>query len=505
MKLLDYRKLKNQLIAAMILGLGCSLALLMIMLGTAPTQAFSWFDSEKEPAVAEASISDDTPLTIGLFRKLSAQESPTVVNIRTTKTMKRTIMRREPTPMDDFFGDDFWRRFFGVPEAMKMQSLGSGVIIDDEGYILTNNHVVEGMDDITVSTHDGSEYEAEIIGTDKISDLALIRAKSMKDFKVARIGDSDLLAVGDWVMAIGNPFGYGHTLTVGIVSALGRTLSGGDRDYSDLIQTDASINPGNSGGPLFNIQGELVGIATAIAARVEQSAGIGFAIPINLAHQLVPQLKEKGSVTRGWLGVYIQEITKSLAESLGLGSTKGAMVSSVEQGSPAEEAGIQREDVIVKVDGTPIDSTRSLQRVVAFTEVGKRVAVEVIRNGKRKTLEVTIGKRLDSADESEVPAATEDEELKLGITVQNINSEISKLYGLSTGEGVVIVEVESGSVADDAGLRQGDIILEINREKIQTVTQVRKILNALNDGDSLVLYIRRGKASLYIAIKMEPQ
>ncbi|MBN2054690.1 trypsin-like peptidase domain-containing protein [bacterium] len=401
-----------------------SLAVLMLLV---PGVSAGWFGSgDEEQPVVEAiqPIDDDTPITLGLFRKLAAARSPSVVNIRTSKTV-RVQQRRLQDPFEDFFGRDFWRRFYGVPEEWRVQSLGSGVIIDKEGFILTNYHVIKGMDDITVSVQDGSEYEAKVVGTDPFTDLALLKAEKLDHVDPAVIGDSDTLQVGDWVMAIGNPFGYGHTVTVGVVSALGRVLQGDGREYSDLIQTDASINPGNSGGPLFDSVGRLVGITTAIAARVEQSAGIGFAIPVNLAHELLPQLKKTGRVVRGWLGVYIQELTRELAESMDIENGAGVLVNKVTEGSPADKAGLRRGDVIVKVAGRDTATPRVLSRIVAALPVEEIVEIEIIRNGHHKTVDVTIGKR-PPEEEMQASGEMDDETFTgMGMTLQTVTPLIA--------------------------------------------------------------------------------
>jgi serine protease Do len=304
-----------------------------------------------------------------LFVEIAKRDTPAVVNISTTQFIKQrrpSSRRRQPPPFDDFFGrDDFWERFFGeVPERdLKQQNLGSGFIVDKEGYILTNNHVVGKADDIKVTLADGRSYQAELKGTDPKTDIALIKIDAENDLPVAALGDSDALEVGEWVMAIGNPFGLKHTVTVGVVSAKGRTIGAGP--YDDFIQTDASINPGNSGGPLINMKGEVVGINTAIIGQ-----GIGFAIPVNMARNIMDQLKEKGSVTRGWLGVQIQAVTPELAESLALAEARGALIAGVFKGDPADAAGIEVGDVVVEFDGAPVESDRDLVARVGNASVG---------------------------------------------------------------------------------------------------------------------------------------
>ena len=337
-------------------------------------------------------------MTLPSFTELAKKLTPVAVNISTTKIFKgKKSMRQfeppgggrgdsgEADPYRDFFGDDFFRRFFGdMPQRdYKQQSLGSGFIIDKEGYILTNNHVVAGADAIKVKLASEKEYDAKIIGRDEKTDIALIKiTKAPNDLPVAVLGDSDRLEVGEWVMAIGNPFGLQETVTVGVVSAKSRTIGAGA--YDDFIQTDASINPGNSGGPLFNLNGEVVGINTAIFSPSGGNIGIGFASPINMAKKIVKQLKEKGKVTRGWLGVIVQEVTPDLAKSFGLKEGKGALVADVEKGAPADVAGIKQGDVIVSFDGKTIAKMADLPLMVAETAVGKEVTITILREGSEK-------------------------------------------------------------------------------------------------------------------------
>jgi serine protease Do len=427
-----------------------------------------------------------------------------VVNISTTKIRKSRrpfSRRRQPSPFDEFFGqDDIWERFFGeVPEQeQKQQSLGSGFIVDKEGYILTNNHVVAKADDIKVTLSDGRSYEAAVKGTDPKTDIALIKIDAENHLPVARMGDSDALQVGEWVMAIGNPFGLNHTVTVGVVSGKGRVLGTGP--YDNFIQTDASINPGNSGGPLINMDGDVVGINTLIFASGQ---GLGFSIPINLAKGIMDQLRETGTVTRGWLGVQIQTVTPELAKSLNLPEAKGALIAGVFPGDPADKAGIKVGDVVVEFDGSPIETDRELVSIVGNTLVGKEVKVKALRNGKEVTLKVDIAKRTDD-EEASAGEGGDTEEMKpfnLGIKVQDLTEELAERFGMEDPGGILVTEVEAGGAADDAGLARGDIIVEVNREKVADIKEFRQSLGKAGKDKPLLMLVRRGKGSLFIVVK----
>ncbi|RMF84382.1 MAG: DegQ family serine endoprotease [Nitrospinota bacterium] len=434
------------------------------------------------------------------FSVLVEKLQPAVVNISTTQVVKERgrffhfpspFGERRPSPQDPF--EEFFRRFFGdIPEReFKRQSLGSGFIISPDGYIVTNNHVVENASEIKVILSNEEEYDAEVVGRDPKTDLALIKINAKNSLPVVPLGDSDKLKIGDWVIAIGNPFGLSHTVTAGIVSAKGRVIGAGP--YDDFIQTDASINPGNSGGPLFNTRGEVVGINTAIIATGQ---GIGFAIPINMAKQILPQLREKGKVTRGWLGVQIQRITPELAKSFGLESERGALVADVIEGTPAEKAGLQRGDIIIEFDHKPIKEMNDLPRIVANTPPGKRVPIKVLRRGKEKTLYATIAEM-----EEERIASRETTEESLGLTTQELTPDIAKSLGLSDDNGVVITDVEPGSPADEANLRRGDVILEINQHPIKTMEDYKRMLDQIKKGDTVLFLVRRGNNTFYTAVK----
>ena len=435
------------------------------------------------------------------FAGLAEHLDPSVVNISTTQVVKgqRRSMPRLPFPnpfgeRDPF--EEFFDRFFGgenPQREFRRRSLGSGFIINREGYIVTNNHVVENASDIKVSLADKEEYDAKVIGRDPKTDVALIKIEAKKELPAASLGDSDKLRVGEWVMAIGNPFGLGHTVTTGIVSAKGRIIGAGP--YDDFIQTDASINPGNSGGPLFNMNGEVVGINTAIIATGQ---GIGFAIPINVAKELLVPLREKGRVVRGWLGVQVQRITPELAKSFGLDRERGALVADVMPDTPAEKAGIERGDVIVEFNGRKIEEMSDLPRVVANTPPNADVPVKLLRKGQEKTVQV----KVSELKEEKVAAGGGTLEENLGMTVQELTPEIARNLGVTDSKGVVVTNVEEGSVADEAGVRRGDILLEVNQKKIQSVQDYRAAIGRVGGAESLLLLVRRGNNVLYMALKM---
>lgn len=429
------------------------------------------------------------------FADLSERLSPTVVNISTTKIMKSQRMPGGRVPFGPFGNDDFFRRFFGdVPEReYKQNSLGSGFIISPDGYIFTNNHVVEKADKIKVKLSDGREYDGEVKGKDANTDIALIKIKPSSPLTAATFGDSDQIRTGDWVFAIGNPFGLDHTVTAGIISAKGRVIGSGP--YDNFLQTDASINPGNSGGPLFNLKGEVIGINTAIVA---QGQGIGFAIPINMAKELLPDLKGKGYVTRGWLGVSAQDVTEDIAKNLQLKEPRGALVSHVFEGEPADKGDIKAGDVILDIDGKRISDTRDLVMTVAGLPVGKKVNVGIWRDGKGKTLPVVIAERKDGTGISGEDHLSE----TFGITVQEITPEMMKHFKLPAKTGVIITEVFDGGPADEAGLQPQDIILEINRQKITSLEDYAEILSRKTEDRTYLFRVKRDESFFFVSLTL---
>jgi serine protease Do len=428
------------------------------------------------------------------FSHLAEKLSPTVVNVKVTK-IEKARMGVNPFSQGPF--QEFYKRFFGDmprgPESYRSRGAGSGVIIDKNGTILTNNHVVEGAAEVTVTFADKGEHKARVIGRDPKTDLAVLKVNTRRSLAVARMGNSEQLKVGEWVMAIGNPFGLSHTVTSGIVSAKGRIIGAGP--YDDFIQTDASINPGNSGGPLFNMKGEIVGINTAI---IPNGQGIGFAIPINTAKPLIPQLISKGSVTRGYIGVSVQSITPELAQAFKLNVKKGALVGNVTPGGPADRAGVKQGDVIVRFGNENVDDSHDLASTVAGSPVGKKVNTTVLRDGKSRQIRIKVG-RLESEDEAKVSrAGPESTQGKWGMKLQDINPQIANQLGLKIRKGVIVANVQPGSAAAEASIRPGDVILEVNRRRVGSVQEAVKRMS--RSKDSLLLLIHRDQTNLYIAL-----
>jgi serine protease Do len=428
------------------------------------------------------------------FVALAKQLKPEVVNISTTQTAKEHAVP-EPFDQNDPFGE-FWKRFFGGPfprGQLKQRSLGSGFIIEADGLILTNYHVVDNANKITVRLLDGREFTGEVAGKDQKTDIALVKINA-QNLPVAPLGDSDRLEVGEWVMAIGNPFGLDYTVTSGIVSAKDRQIGAGPYDH--FIQTDASINPGNSGGPLINLRGQVVGIDSAIFSESGGNIGIGFAIPINLVKQLLPQLESTGRVTRGWLGVSIQAVTPDLAESPGLDKVQGALVSSVVRNSPADHAGIKAGDVIFGYEDKDINNANDLPFLVASTPVGKTVSLKVFRDKKETTLPVTIEKM----KEEEMITSTA-EKGDLGITVEQITPDVAENLDLQNAHGVVITAVSPNGLGDEAGLQSGDIIREINRKPIRDLSDYRKSMESAAQGKTVLFLLQRQNGMIFLALR----
>ena len=436
------------------------------------------------------------------FSELAEAARPGVVNIRTVKIIKggSPVFRHffgnphggNRNPFDEFFGPF---QGDGQQRDFKQRSLGSGFLIDDNGFIVTNNHVIEDADQIKVILADDKEFDAELVGRDPKTDLALIRIQGARNLKPLELGNSEKLKVGTWVVAIGSPFGLEQTVTAGIVSAKGRIIGSGP--YDDFIQTDASINPGNSGGPLLNMDGEVVGINTAIIASGQ---GIGFAIPINMAKGIIDQLKDKGEVTRGWLGVGIQDLTPELADYYGLKAEKGVLVTQVFEGDPADKAGIKVNDVILSVDGQKVTTGRELSAMIANTPVGNQTKVDLIRDGKTKVMTVTLAKRDD--DEKMLAAQSRDDD-ELGIEVTDLDSDIARRLGIEGKEyGVLVTDVKDDSLARDADVRPGDIIKEINRTVVKDRKVFAQLIKKNEDSDTIQLLIKRRNAG-YLVVKIE--
>lgn len=438
------------------------------------------------------------------FAPLAKQVKGAVVNISTTRTVKREPMRMPKSPFGQMDPFEEFRRFFEdeMPREEQRHSLGSGVIISKEGDILTNNHVIGDAQEIEVKLADGRKFKAAVVGKDERTDLAVIKIKAKDSLPIAALGDSDKSQQGDWAMAVGNPFGFEHTVTVGVISAKGRVIGDAKAPFAKFIQTDASINPGNSGGPLYNINGEVIGINTMIYGM---GTGIGFAIPINLAKELLPQLITKGKVTRGWLGVQIQRLTPELAESYGLNLEQGALIGSVLPGSPAQEAGIQRGDIVLEYDGKKIADPFDLSAYVAQTEIGKKMRLKILRGGKEMMLEAKVGKR-EEKEEAKAQAPLKPEQSQsdvLGLAVRSITPEEAQRLNLPAGQrGVLIEQVQPGSSAEDRDIREGDILFEVNGSAINNVADYGREVKKLKKGDLVRLLVGRGPMTIFVAFKI---
>jgi len=441
--------------------------------------------------------------TAEAFAAIVKKATPAIVFVEVEKTGEsRGISSQFQNPFG-FFNDPFFNRFFGpyslprqMPRKFHQMAQGSGFIISKDGYILTNNHVVRNTDSIRVKLADGREFKANVVGADPQTDVAVIKING-KNLPVLPLGDSDKLEVGEWVIAIGNPFGLSHTVTVGVVSAKGRSRIG-INDYEDFIQTDAAINPGNSGGPLVNIHGEAVGINTAIYSKSGGYMGIGFAIPINMAKAVKDQILKKGKVTRGWLGVVIQDIDEDLAQSFGLKNTGGALISEVSEGSPADKAGLKQGDIILRLNGKKVDNVGELRNKIALTAPGTKVTIEVLREKRHKVFNVTIGEQ--PAYRSMGMMSQHKILRKLGFVVQELTPDLAQQFGYREGQGVLVTEVEPGSPASRLGIRPGNLIEEVNRKRIHNMGEFLRTLRMSEKTKIVLLRIRDGEFSRYVAI-----
>ena len=498
-----------------------SLAMAAMLLGAVVTtnlqpQAQAAARPEAAALLPPTAATPSGPVTLDTFRSIARLQTPGVVNINTKRTVKRSS--RGGGGRDqfrDFFGDDFMDRFFGPDrggeQSQTQRSLGSGFIVDKEGYILTNRHVIEGADDISVTLSNqrpGAEpYEAKLVGKDARTDVALLKIVPKGDLTVLRLGDSEQTEPGEWVMAIGNPFGLGgNSVTVGVVSFKGRNLTLGVRGTGvDMIQTDAAINPGNSGGPLLNTRGEVIGINTMIVTGgLQQSAGVGFAVPINVAKEVLPQLREKGKVVRGWLGVQIQAVDEATARSFKMKEARGAVIAQITDGSPAEKAGLKPEDVVLSVDDVVVQDQTDLSRYVANKTPGATVRLKILRNGEEKVVPVTLGtfpeETADASDDNDEGGGT----AQLGMTLRNLTPEMAERLDLPRGvKGVVVWEVEPGTHAEDGGLRRGDLIVTVNGANVDDVSGFeREIGKAKADGVAR-LRVRRGDGYTLVTLRLD--
>ncbi|MFT7432693.1 MAG: serine protease Do [Alphaproteobacteria bacterium] len=452
-------------------------------------------------------MQDATAINHGGFADLVEKQSPAVVNVSTTtkakkktKQIQKELRQKSPFTKDPFF-DKFFNDFMGGMEGLMDEqsrqpksSLGSGVVISKDGYVVTNNHVAGSAEsEILIKFQDGTELKAKVIGKDKKNDLSLLKVEADKDLPFATLGDSDAIRVGDWTIAIGNPFGLGGTVTAGILSARSRNIQQGP--YDDFLQTDAAINPGNSGGPLFNEAGEIIGINTAILSRTGGNQGIGFAVPSNTVKHIIAQIKEHGHPVRGWLGVRIQTVTKELAEALGLTEQKGALVATVMADSPAEKGGIKEGDLILSVDGKPLKEMSDLPKLIAETPVDKKIKIKLKRGDKTKTLTVTIAK-LDEEEEAILLGEGDGlgkSDAIAGMILSELDNDAREALGVEVDtKGVVVSSVEYDRRAERSGLRSGDIILEIKKKKMMLIKDVETALNLHKEKSLLMLILRDG-------------
>ncbi len=445
------------------------------------------------------------------FADLAEELSPSVVNITTSTTIAGVTDQARPqipegSPFEDLFRDFFNNGEGGQARPRRSSALGSGFVISSDGYIVTNNHVIDKADEIVIEFFDGKELVAKLVGRDPKTDIAVLKVEASEPLPFVGFGDSDIARVGDWVMAIGNPLGQGFSVSAGIISARNRTLRSGP--YDDFIQTDAAINRGNSGGPLFNMNGEVIGVNTAIISPNGGSIGLGFSMSSRVVGRVVKQLKEYGETRRGWLGVQIQDIDSDMAEALGLDEVSGALVSGVPEG-PGADAGIQSGDVIISFDGVEVEDTRGLVTAVGNADVGKVVRVIIFRDGKTKTIKVTLGRREAAEKEKLVPVVKAPEKIKetekLGMKLLTINSESRTQLNLPEDlEGVAVLDVSETSDAFEKGLRAGDVIVEAGRTKIADVNDISEIFeNAIEAGrKSILLLVLRGDNSRFVGLSL---
>ena len=512
--LIPFSMLAIVIIAALVAYSTCSFAE-----SKNPERGSIKFGAEKKPAISKANQISEVR---SIFADIAEEVVPTVVQVIPTK-IDTVIFSNNPfyqffgSPfgLEDFFRNSPRQRRPPVEKReYRQQGLGSGVIVSKDGYILTNHHVVKGADEIEVKTSDNRSYQADVIGVDSLSDVAVLKiTDNVKDLPVAYLGDSDKLRPGDWALAIGNPFSLSSSVTMGIISALGRTAGNDANSYQNFIQTDAAINPGNSGGALVNIDGELIGINTMIYTRSGGNMGIGFAIPINMAHRIMEDLIYEGKVNRGWLGVMIQELDYNTREALGIDNkNRGVLIGDVFKDQPADKAGIKRGDIVLSINNKPVTNTNELKNVVASIRPGKKAPVEVLRNNKKITLHVILTERDDdrtnksaASDSKDSPDSKNDDISQLlGIKAGNITPELQKQLDLNKNtKGVIILEVEPGSQAQREGIAQNDIILEINRKPTPTVKDFKKLLKSIKPGDSVLFLLQREGNTFFRAFKVK--
>jgi len=491
---------------------GLTVSMVVLLMGLFSNTQFSArtpsvLSPGSECLAADAKLEETAQLFERIFNEVAEKVKPSVVHVKAVKIMKGEDFEKFHPPFggrDLPFGEEFERgprprmpREF--PKEFRQEGAGSGLIVDPKGFILTNNHVVEEADElyVTLST-EKKEFKAKVIGRDQPTDVAVIKIEA-ENLPVAILGDSDKIKTGDWAIAIGNPFGLNQTVTAGIISATGRSQMR-IAEYEDFIQTDAAINPGNSGGPLLNLRGEVIGINTAIFTRTGGYQGIGFAIPINMAKAVMKSLMETGKVTRGWLGVAIQDITPDLAKSFNLATSQGALIGDVTPNSPAERAGVQRGDVVVELEGREIRDVNHLRNTVAQTPVGKVIKVKVLRDGKPVELSVTIGEQpADFLAKGGVPQ--QEITKNFGMTLDTLTPELAKRFGYEGDMGVVVVDVEPGSPAERAGVQPGDLIKEVNRERVHNLQEYQAMASKGLADKGLLLLAKRGNFTRYVLVQ----
>ncbi|MFQ5956143.1 MAG: DegQ family serine endoprotease [Candidatus Brocadiales bacterium] len=479
-----------------------SAAFLVIFISGAPIFKTESVLAERSTAEIER-LQESAQQFQKLFGEVADYVKPSVVHVKAVKIMKAQEFEQFHPPGRGFpFGDEFFDRFFRgrLPKEFRQQGFGSGVIVDSRGYILTNNHVVQDADEIyVIMPGKKKEIKAEVIGTDPPTDVAVIKIEG-DGFPVARLGDSDVVKVGDWALAVGNPFGLTQTVTAGIISATGRA-NVGIADYEDFIQTDAAINPGNSGGPLVNLKGEVIGVNTAIFTRTGGYMGVGFAIPVNMAKSVMESLIAHKKVVRGWLGVAIQDITEELAESFGLPSAEGVLVSDVTHDSPAEKGGMQRGDVILEFEGKTVEDINHLRNLVARTAVGTKASVKVLRENKPQQLTIAIGEQPAELF-ARGPGGAVPPSRDYGMSLENLTPELARRFGYEDEVGgVVITDVVPGGEAQMAGIQPGDLIKEVNRERIHNMQEFWQVVEKSAKDKGLLLLVKRGMTTRYILLK----
>jgi serine protease Do len=475
-------------------GFAVGLGVLVLLLGG----ALGFVDKNK--STSNAASSNNAPAVIlvdqlsDAFERVAKQVEPGVVNISTEQVIHSNGIQ---DPFGDMFGENNPFRFFGQPRDMKQKSLGSGFVVDPRGYILTNDHVIKNATKIKVKLQDGREFDGTVVGTDPQTDLAVIKVKA-SDLPTLRLAISDQVRVGQWVLAFGSPFGLEQTMTAGIISAKGREVGG---NYDNFLQTDAAINPGNSGGPLVNLAGEVVGINNMILSDSGGFQGVGLAIPASTANRVYSQLINNGKVTRGWLGVTIQELTPGLAKSFDLPNKNGVLVAQVEPGSPAAKADIRAGDIILNFNGEETKTLRDLTTAVADSKVGAPAKIKLMRDGKPMALDVSVGEKPSERAENVTPG-DKAEHAKLGLEVKNVDSETARQLKLSSPGGALVTDVQSGSPADEGGVQPGDVIRGINHKTVNTVSDLQSATKDLKNGSTVLLNVIRNGQALFLAFEL---